>query len=71
VEQQSASTAEIGNRVARAAGRTGDIAERVTAVTSTSRQATQSAAQTQQAAQDLSTTAANLRSVIDQFQLTS
>ena len=71
VEEQSASTAEIGHRVARAAGRTGDIAERVTAVTTTSQQATQSASQTQQAAQDLATTAANLRSVINQFQLTS
>jgi methyl-accepting chemotaxis protein len=71
VEQQSASTQEIGNRVARAAGRTGDIAERITAVTTTSQQATQSASQTQQAAQDLATTAANLRSVINQFQLTS
>jgi len=71
VEQQSASTQEIGNRVARAAGRTSDIADRVTTVTTTSQQATQSASQTQQAAQELVLTAANLRSVISQFQLTS
>jgi methyl-accepting chemotaxis protein len=71
VEQQSASTQEIGSRVARAAGRTGDIADRVTAVTTTSRQATDSAAQTQRAAQELAATAANLRAVIDQFQLAS
>ncbi|MEV6488979.1 methyl-accepting chemotaxis protein [Actinoplanes sp. NPDC051633] len=71
VEEQSASTQEIGSRVAGAAGRAGDIAERVTAVTNTSRQATDAAAQTQRAAQELTITAANLRVVIDQFQLAS
>ncbi|MGW4945628.1 methyl-accepting chemotaxis protein [Actinoplanes sp. NPDC004185] len=71
VEQQSASAQEIGHRVSRAAGRTGDIAERVTAVTTTSQQATLSASQTQQAAQELAVTAASLRSVIGQFKLAS
>jgi methyl-accepting chemotaxis protein len=69
VEEQSASTQEIGNRVAGAAGRTGDIAARVGAVTTTSQEATSAAAQTQQAAQELAATADELRSVISQFQL--
>ena len=69
VEEQSASTSEISNRVVRAADRTTDIANRVTAVTTMADDATEAAARTQQAATALSTTAQQLRSVVEQFRL--
>jgi methyl-accepting chemotaxis protein len=69
VEQQSASTREINNRVAGAAGNTTDIASRVATLTQTSKQATVTAEQTQRAAEDLAATAARLRGIVDQFTL--
>jgi methyl-accepting chemotaxis protein len=69
VEQQSASTAEIGGRVQRAAERTTDIAERVSVVTSTSQEATDSAARTKQAATDLAATASDLQTIVARFRL--
>jgi hypothetical protein len=69
VEEQSASTDEIGNRVSRAADRTTDIAQRVTAVTSTSHAATESATRTEQAASALAATAGELQTVVAEFQL--
>ena len=67
VEEQSASTREISDRVTRVAGRTVDIAQRVAAVTSTSRRATAAAAQTQQSAIELAGTAGNLQTVVGKF----
>jgi methyl-accepting chemotaxis protein len=69
VEQQSASTNEIGVRVARAADRTIDIAQRVAAVSTTSQEATTTAGQTLEAAENLAATAASLQGVSAQFQL--
>jgi hypothetical protein len=56
-------------RVARAANRTVDIAARVDAMTSTSRDASEAAGQTQRAAEDLVATAAGLRTVVAGFRV--
>lgn len=71
VEEQSASTQEIASRVHLAAGRTGNIADRVSAVTTASVQASTAAGQTQQAAIEMETTATSLASVVAQFRLRS
>jgi methyl-accepting chemotaxis protein len=69
VEEQSASTTEIGVRVTRAADRTVDIARRVDAVADTSREASAAAGQTREAAEELAATAASLQAVIAQFRV--
>jgi methyl-accepting chemotaxis protein len=69
VEEQSASTREIGSRVTRAADRTTDIAERIAAVASSSHEATAAAGETERAAQNVTATATDLRSVVAAFRL--
>jgi methyl-accepting chemotaxis protein len=69
VEEQSASTHEITNRVAGAAGNATDIAERVAELTSSAKEATMTATETQQAAEDLAASAARLQAVVAEFRL--
>jgi methyl-accepting chemotaxis protein len=69
VEEQSASTAEIGSRISRTAGSAADIADRVAVVTDTLQQATRSAGETRQAAAELAGLADGLRSVVARFRL--
>ena len=69
VEEQTATTSEIGRNVGEAAKGTGDIAKNITGVASAARETTQGANETQKAASALSSLASELQSLVSKFQV--
>lgn len=67
VEQQTATTNEIGNSAVQAADGSTEIARNIAAVADAARSTTEGAAQTQTAAVELSRMAAELRGLVGQF----
>lgn len=71
VEEQAATTSEIGRSVTEAAAGTTDIARNITGVAETARGVTVGAVETHRAAQDLSRVSNDLLRLIGQFRLSS
>jgi methyl-accepting chemotaxis protein len=71
VEEQSATTNEIGRSVTEAAAGSTEIARSITGVAETAQGVTQGAAETHRAAQDLSRLASDLFGLVSQFRLAS
>jgi len=69
VEEQTATTSEIGRNVGEAAKGTGDIAKNITGVASAARETTQGANETQKAASALSSLASELQALVSKFQV--
>ncbi len=69
VEEQTATTSEIGRNVGEAAKGTGDIAKNITGVATAARETTQGANETQKAASALSSLASDLQSLVSKFQV--
>jgi len=69
VEEQSATTNEIGRNVSEAAVGSGDIARNITGVAETARSTTQGASETHVAAEELSRLAAELLRLVGQFRV--
>ena len=67
VEQQTATTAEIGRNVSEAARGSAEIARNITAVAEAARNTTEGAGNTQQAAAELARMAADLQRLVAQF----
>ena len=67
VEEQSATTSEIGRSVGEAARGVSEIAENVSGVASAAQQTAEGAGSTQQAASDLGRVAAELKDLVGQF----
>ena len=71
VEEQAATTSEIGRSVTEAAAGTTDIARNVTSVAEAAHSMTQGAAETHRAAEDLAQLSSALLGLVNQFQLAS
>ncbi len=69
VEEQSATTSEIGRNVADAARGTGEIAQSISSFAEVAYHTASGANSIQQAAQDLARTAANLQQIVSRFNL--
>ena len=69
VEEQTATTAEIGRNVAEAAKGTAEIAQNITGVAQAAQSTTQGATDTQAASSELSKMAAELQSLVGQFKV--
>jgi methyl-accepting chemotaxis protein len=67
VEQQSATTAEIGRNIATAAGLTSDITANIARVAGTAQNTTQGVAETEEAATQLAAVATQLQGLLAQF----
>lgn len=70
VEQQSATTNEIGRNVAEAAVGSSDIARNITGVAETARSTTQGATETHKSAEELARLAAELLRLVSRFRVT-
>ena len=71
VEEQSATTSEIGRSVAEAASGSTDIARNITSVAETAQSMTQGAVETHRAAEDLARLSSDLLALVNQFQLSA
>ena len=69
VEEQAATTSEIGRSVTEAAGGSTDIARNITGVAETARGTTQGAAETHRSAEELARLAGELLALVGRFQL--
>jgi methyl-accepting chemotaxis protein len=69
VEEQSATTAEIGRSVTEAAAGSTDIARNITSVADVAQSMTQGAVETHRAAEDLARLSTDLAALVSQFQL--
>ena len=69
VEEQTATTSEIGRNVGEAAKGTGEIAKNITGVASAARETTQGATETQKAASALSNLASELQTLVSMFRV--
>ena len=69
VEEQTATTTQIGRNVGEAAKGTGDIAKNISRVASAAKQTTQGAGETEKAAKALSELASSLQSLVARFQV--
>ncbi|MCX6612119.1 MAG: PAS domain-containing methyl-accepting chemotaxis protein [Acidobacteria bacterium] len=69
VEEQTATTSEIGRNVGEAAKGTGEIAKNITGVANAARDTTQGANETQKAASALSSLASDLEGLVSKFQV--
>lgn len=69
VEQQSATTNEIGRTISEAAGGSADIARNITGVAETARSTTQGASETHRAAEELARLAADLQQLVARFRV--
>jgi methyl-accepting chemotaxis protein len=69
VEEQAATTSEIGRSVTEAASGSTDIARNITSVAETAQSMTQGAVETHRAAEDLARLSSDLLALVSQFQL--
>jgi methyl-accepting chemotaxis protein len=69
VEEQSATTSEIGRNVAEAAKGSSEIAQNITSVATAAQHTTQGASQTQQAAAQLTRMASELQQIVRRFRV--
>jgi methyl-accepting chemotaxis protein len=69
VEEQTATTGEIGRNVTEAAKGTGDIAKNITGVATAARETTKGANETQKAALSLSTLASDMQTLVAKFKV--
>lgn len=69
VEEQTATTSEIGRNVGEAAQGTGNIAKNITGVANAARETTQGATETQKAASALSALASELQTLVSHFRV--
>jgi methyl-accepting chemotaxis protein len=69
VEEQSATTDEMGRSFARLSGGAQEITDSVAGVATSTRQTTTFAGSTRQAAEDLSDTAGELREIVARFRI--
>ena len=71
VEEQAATTSEIGRSVTEAASGSTDIARNITSVAETAQSMTQGAVETHRAAEDLARLSSDLLALVSQFQLSA